>query len=122
MPKISAKTRRSDFYDLWIRTGFHKMAGSDGSVLAVGKGNPDWNYSAPHGAGRIMSRMQAKAQLSLDEYKQSMDGIYTTSISQSTLDEAPMAYKSLDDIISVIGDAVEIIDVMKPVYNFKAAE
>jgi RNA-splicing ligase RtcB len=94
----------------------------DGSVLAVGKGNPNWNYSAPHGAGRIMSRMQAKAQLSLDEYKQSMDGIYTTSISQSTLDEAPMAYKSLEDIISVIGDAVEIIDVMKPVYNFKAAE
>ena len=94
----------------------------DGSVLAVGKGNPDWNYSAPHGAGRIMSRMQAKAQLSLDEYKQSMDGIYTTSISQSTLDEAPMAYKSLNDIIDVIGDTVEIIDVMKPVYNFKAAE
>ncbi|WP_407397285.1 RtcB family protein [Anaerovibrio sp.] len=94
----------------------------DGSVLAVGKGNPDWNYSAPHGAGRIMSRMQAKAQLSLDEYKQSMVGIYTTSISQSTLDEAPMAYKSLNDIVDVIGDTVEIIDVMKPVYNFKAAE
>ena len=94
----------------------------DGSVLAVGKGNPDWNYSAPHGAGRIMSRTQAKAQLSLDEYKQSMEGIYTTSINQFTLDEAPMAYKSLNDIIDVIGDTVEIIDVMKPVYNFKAAE
>ena len=94
----------------------------DGSVLAVGKGNPDWNYSAPHGAGRIMSRTQAKAQLSLDEYRQSMEGIYTTSISQFTLDEAPMAYKSLNDIIDVIGDTVEIIDVMKPVYNFKAAE
>lgn len=94
----------------------------DGSVLAIGKGNPDWNFSAPHGAGRIMSRMQAKAQLSLDEYQKSMDGVYTTSISKETLDEAPMAYKSLADILDVIGDTVEIIDVMKPVYNFKAEE
>lgn len=94
----------------------------DGSVLAVGKGNPDWNCSAPHGAGRIMSRMQAKANLSLDEYKKEMAGVYTTSIGKDTLDEAPMAYKSLSDILDVIGDAVEIIDVMKPVYNFKAAE
>ena len=94
----------------------------DGSVLAIGKGNPEWNYSAPHGAGRIMSRMQAKAQLSMDDYKKAMDGVYTTSISQETLDEAPMAYKSLSDILDVIGDTVEIIDVMKPVYNFKAAE
>ncbi len=92
----------------------------DGSVLAVGKGNPDWNYSAPHGAGRIMSRGDAKVQLSLDDYKASMAGIYTTSINESTLDEAPQAYKSLDDIIDVIGDTVEIVDVMKPVYNFKA--
>ena len=94
----------------------------DGSVLAIGKGNQEWNYSAPHGAGRIMSRMQAKAQLSMDDYKKAMDGVYTTSISQETLDEAPMAYKSLSDILDVIGDTVEIIDVMKPVYNFKAAE
>lgn len=94
----------------------------DGSVLAIGKGNPEWNYSAPHGAGRIMSRMQAKAQLSMDDYKKAMDGVYTTSISQETLDEAPMAYKSLSDILDVIGDTVEIVDVMKPVYNFKAAE
>ena len=94
----------------------------DGSVLAIGKGNPEWNYSAPHGAGRIMSRMQAKAQLSMDDYKKAMDGVYTTSISQETLDEAPMAYKSLSDILDVIGDTMEIIDVMKPVYNFKAAE
>ena len=94
----------------------------DGSVLAVGKGNPDWNFSAPHGAGRIMSRMQAKANLSLDEYKKEMAGVYTTSIGRDTLDEAPMAYKSLSDILDVIGDTADIIDVMKPVYNFKAAE
>lgn len=92
----------------------------DGSVLAVGKGNAEWNYSAPHGAGRIMSRGDAKAQLSMDDYKNSMAGIYTTSISEGTLDESPQAYKSLEDIIDVIGDTVEIIEVMKPVYNFKA--
>ena len=94
----------------------------DGSVLAVGKGNPDWNYSAPHGAGRIMSRTEAKNKLKLEDYKEVMAGIYTTSINESTLDEAPMAYKSLNDIIDVIGDTVEIVDVMKPVYNFKASE
>ena len=92
----------------------------DGSVLAVGKGNPDWNYSAPHGAGRIMSRTSAKNTLSMDEYKESMKGIYTSSVCEDTLDEAPMAYKSLDDIIDVIKESVEIIDVMKPIYNFKA--
>ncbi|MBQ7733528.1 MAG: RtcB family protein, partial [Synergistaceae bacterium] len=93
----------------------------DGSVLAVGKGSPECNYSAPHGAGRIMSRTHAKESLSLDEYKESMQGIYTTSISESTLDEAPGAYKSLDDIIDVIADTLDIIEVMKPVYNFKAS-
>ena len=93
----------------------------DGSVLAVGKGNPEWNFSAPHGAGRIMSRMSAKNSLSMEEYKKSMDGIFSTSINEETLDEAPQAYKSLDDIIDVIGDTVEILDVMKPVYNFKAS-
>uniref|UniRef100_UPI0040572998 RtcB family protein n=1 Tax=Acetatifactor sp. TaxID=1872090 RepID=UPI0040572998 len=92
----------------------------DGSVLAVGKGNPEWNYSAPHGAGRIMSRTKAKENLNLEEYKSAMEGIYTTSVNEATLDEAPMAYKSLDDIIDVIKDSVEVIDVMKPVYNFKA--
>ena len=92
----------------------------DGSVLAVGKGNPEWNYSAPHGAGRIMSRNSAKERLNLDEYRKEMEGIYTTSVSEATLDEAPMAYKSLDDIIDVIRDSVTIIDVMKPIYNFKA--
>ena len=93
----------------------------DGSILAIGKGNEDWNFSAPHGAGRIMSRSQAKETLNLEEYKNSMAGIYTTSVNEFTLDEAPQAYKSLDDIIDVIKDAVDIIDVMKPVYNFKSA-
>ena len=92
----------------------------DGSVLAVGKGNPEWNYSAPHGAGRIMSRSQAKEQLDLDEYRREMAGVYTTSVNEATLDEAPMAYKSLEDIIDVIRDAVDVIEVLKPIYNFKA--
>ena len=94
----------------------------DGSVIAIGKGNPDWNYSAPHGAGRIMSRLQAKAALNMEEYQKSMEGIYTTSINESTLDEAPMAYKSIDDILDVIGETVEVIEVIKPIYNFKAAD
>ena len=94
----------------------------DGSVLAVGKGNPEWNYSAPHGAGRIMSRKQAKSELSVEDYKECMKGIYTTSVNRSTLDEAPMAYKSLEDIIDVIKESVEVIEVMKPIYNFKASE
>lgn len=93
----------------------------DGSVLAVGKGNPDWNFSAPHGAGRLMSRTDAKAKLSMEEYKESMKGIYTTSVNEYTLDESPMAYKSLDDIIDVIKDSVDVIDIMKPIYNFKAS-
>ena len=94
----------------------------DGSVLAVGKGNPEWNYSAPHGAGRLMSRTAAKNNLSLDEYKEMMKGVYSTSINENTLDEAPMAYKRLEDIIEVIKDSVDIIEVMKPIYNFKASE
>ena len=89
----------------------------DGSVLAVGKGNPEWNYSAPHGAGRLMSRTAAKNNLSLDEYKEMMRGVYSTSINESTLDEAPMAYKRLEDIIDVIKESVDIIEVMKPIYN-----
>lgn len=94
----------------------------DGSVLAVGKGNSEWNYSAPHGAGRLMSRTKAKSSLSLDEYKRTMEGVYTTSVNENTLDEAPMAYKSLNDIIDVIRESVDVIDVMKPIYNFKASE
>ena len=93
----------------------------DGSVIAVGKGNPEWNYSAPHGAGRVMSRAKAKEALNMETYKESMKGIYTTSVNEKTIDEAPMAYKSLEDIIEVISDSVDIIDIMKPVYNFKAS-
>ena len=94
----------------------------DGVVLATGKGNPEWNYSAPHGAGRLMSRSQAKENLSMEAYIAAMEGIYTTSVNEKTLDEAPMAYKSLEDIIDVIKDSVDIIDIMKPVYNFKASD
>lgn len=93
----------------------------DGSVLAVGKGNQEWNYSAPHGAGRIMSRTKAFESLNMEEYRKEMEGVYTTSVNEATLDEAPMAYKSLEDIIDVIRDSVEIIDIMKPIYNFKAS-
>ena len=94
----------------------------DGSVLAIGKGNPEWNYSAPHGAGRIMSRTKAFRELTMEEYKKTMEGVYTTSVNENTLDEAPMAYKSLEDIIDVIKESVDVIDVMKPIYNFKASE
>lgn len=93
----------------------------DGSILAIGKGNPEWNCSAPHGAGRIMSRMEARKQLSMEEYRKEMAGIYTTSVNKGTLDEAPMAYKALDDILAVIGATADVIEVMKPVYNFKAS-
>jgi len=92
----------------------------DGSILAIGKGNADWNFSAPHGAGRIMSRGEAKDKISLEDFQNSMTGIYTTSVNEFTLDESPQAYKSLDDIIDVIGETVDIVEVMKPVYNFKA--
>lgn len=94
----------------------------DGSILAVGKGNPEWNYSAPHGAGRIMSRTKARERLDLNEYREAMKGVYTTCVNESTLDEAPSAYKSLVDIIDVIRDSVDILDIMKPIYNFKASE
>ncbi|MBR2752042.1 MAG: RtcB family protein [Clostridiales bacterium] len=93
----------------------------DGSVIAVGRGNPEWNYSAPHGAGRILSRSAAREKLDMDTYKAEMAGIYTTSVTPQTLDEAPMAYKSLGDIVDVIADSVDILDIMKPVYNFKAS-
>ena len=92
----------------------------DGSVLAVGKGNPQWNYSAPHGAGRIMSRTTAKNTLDMEEYRREMAGVYTTSVNEATIDEAPMAYKSLTDIIDVIRESVDVIEVLKPIYNFKA--
>ena len=93
----------------------------DGSVIAIGRGNPEWNYSAPHGAGRIMSRTKAKETLNMEMYKEAMKGIYTTSVNEQTIDEAPMAYKSKEDIIDVIRESVDILEVMKPVYNFKAS-
>ena len=92
----------------------------DGSILAIGRGEPDWNYSAPHGAGRLMSRTAAKENLSMDEFRETMANVYTTAVNENTLDEAPMAYKSLADIIDVIEDSVDVIEVLKPIYNFKA--
>ena len=94
----------------------------DGSLICVGKGNPEWNFSAPHGAGRLFSRSQAKQSFTVSEFKKQMQGIYTTSVSEQTLDECPMAYKSLDDIAGNIGDTADIIEVIKPIYNFKAGE
>ena len=94
----------------------------DGSVLARVKGNPEWNYSAPHGAGRIMSRTKAREILDLEAYKKMMEGVYTTSVNKTTLDEAPMAYKSLKDIIDVIQETVDVIEILKPIYNFKASD
>lgn len=94
----------------------------DGSLICVGKGNEDWNCSAPHGAGRIMSRKQAFAKLSMDEYKKEMQGIYSTCVVRDTLDESPMAYKSMDEIVENIAPTAEIINIIKPIYNFKAAE
>lgn len=94
----------------------------DGSILARGKGNPDWNYSAPHGAGRLMSRREAKEKITLEEYKKSMKGIYTTSVNETTLDEAPMAYKPMEEILNNIQDTVEVLKIIRPVYNFKAGE
>lgn len=94
----------------------------DGSILARGKGNPEWNYSAPHGAGRIMSRAKARETLDLETYKKTMEGVYTTSVNKATIDEAPMAYKSLTDIIDVIPESVDVIEILRPVYNFKASD
>lgn len=94
----------------------------DGSLICVGKGNDDWNQSAPHGAGRLMSRMQAKKNLSVDEFKKQMDGIYTTSANASTIDESPMAYKGMDNIVNNIEPTADIVKVIKPIYSFKAAE
>ena len=94
----------------------------DGCIIGIGKGNDEWNQSAPHGAGRIMSRMQAKETLNIDDYKESMKDIYTTSVNEETIDEAPMVYKPMQEIIDCIGDTVEIVKIIKPIYNFKASE
>jgi len=92
----------------------------DGSLLCIGKGNPDWNFSAPHGAGRLMSRSEARLKLSLSEFEEAMEGIYSTTIGKKTLDEAPFAYKSMEEIMSHIGDTVDIISTLRPLYNFKS--
>ena len=94
----------------------------DGALICEGKGNSDWNYSAPHGAGRLLSRSKAFATLSMKEYEKQMAGIYTTSVCKGTLDESPMAYKSLDDIVENIASTVKIVKRIRPVYNFKASE
>ncbi len=92
----------------------------DGSLICIGKGNEDWNFSAPHGAGRLMSRTEAKQSFSLSEFKREMDGIFTTSVNKDTLDECPMAYKPMEDIIKFIDDTVSIEKIVRPIYNFKA--
>lgn len=94
----------------------------DGCIIGAGKGNEDWNCSAPHGAGRIMSRNKARESISMEAFKESMKGIYTTSVCESTIDESPMAYKPIDEIIENIKDTVDISEIIKPVYNFKASE
>ena len=92
----------------------------DGSLLCIGKGNEQWNYSAPHGAGRLMSRTRAKEAIGMEDFIRSMKGVYSTSVGSETLDEAPQAYKSMEEIKSAIADTVEIIDTITPLYNFKA--
>ena len=92
----------------------------DGSIIAIGKGNKDWNESAPHGAGRLMSRTKAKELVSLEQFKDVMKDVWTTSVNESTLDESPMAYKPMEDIVKHTDDTIEIVQVIKPLYNFKA--
>lgn len=92
----------------------------DGSLICIGKGNDDWNQSAPHGAGRLMSRSKAKESFTVSEFKKQMKDVYTTSVNKDTLDECPMAYKGMDDILNNIGDTVDVERVIKPIYNFKA--
>ncbi len=92
----------------------------DGSIIAIGRGNLDWNCSAPHGAGRKMSRTTARDSISLEEFEKAMEGIYTTSVNENTIDESPMAYKSLEDIIDNIRASVDVVELIRPIYNFKA--
>lgn len=94
----------------------------DGSLICIGKGNDDWNQSAPHGAGRLMSRGEARANVDMGEYKDAMKDIWTTSVCEATIDESPMAYKPMESIIENVKDTVDIIKIIKPVYNFKASE
>jgi RNA-splicing ligase RtcB len=92
----------------------------DGSIIAVGKGNEDWNFSAPHGAGRLMSRSKAKDLVSIEEFRDTMKNVWTTSVTQSTLDESPFAYKPIQEIVDNVEDTVEILEIIKPLYNFKS--
>ena len=94
----------------------------DGSLICTGLGNEDWNYSAPHGAGRLMSRREALDSFTLSDFEKTMEGIYTTSVARDTLDECPMVYKPMDDIVQKIVDTVSIVKTIKPIYNFKAGE
>lgn len=94
----------------------------DGSLLCTGKGNEDWNFSAPHGAGRLMSRSQAKQSFTVSEFKKQMDGIYTTSVGKATLDECPMAYKGMQDILDNITPTVSVEKIIRPIYNFRAGD
>ncbi len=93
----------------------------DGSLLCTGKGNPDWNYSAPHGAGRVLSRTQAYEQIKMEDFEESMKGIYSESVNDSTRDESPMVYKPADEIIANIADTVSVNNIIKPIFNFKAS-
>lgn len=92
----------------------------DGSLICIGKGNPEWNFSAPHGAGRLYSRSEARQKFDVQEYQHEMEGIFTTSADESTLDECPMAYKPAEPIIEAIGPTADIVKHIRPVYNFKA--
>jgi RNA-splicing ligase RtcB len=94
----------------------------DGSLICIGKGNEDWNYSAPHGAGRIMSRSAAKEKITLSQFEKAMKGIYSSTINKNTIDEAPFAYKPMEEVIANIGETVDILKTIRPLYNFKAAE
>lgn len=93
----------------------------DGSIIGIGKGNPDWNCSGCHGAGRLMSRKEARESISIEDFKSAMNGVFTTSVNESTLDESPMAYKDAGEIISLVKDTVDIVEVIKPIYNFKSS-
>lgn len=92
----------------------------DGSIIAYGKGNPDWNYSGPHGAGRLMSRSKARKTVSMKDFQQSMRGVWSTSVKKSTLDESPFVYKNMDEIIENTKETIEVSQIIKPLYNFKA--
>ena len=94
----------------------------DGCIIGIGKGNPDWNYSAPHGAGRTMSRAEAKKNLRVEDFKETMAGVFSTTVSEDTIDEAPFAYKPSEEIIALVRDTVEVEKIIKPVYNYKASE